>query len=82
MAEQTRVRSRFQENSDQVRAPVGRCLVKRRVSPGLGHIDIRALFDQQSRGLTILAQGHTRMQRLVVQGIPRETMYMRAVGEQ
>ena len=66
----------------QVRTPGGSCLMKRRVSPCLGHIDIRALLDQQAHGLTILAQGNACMERLVVHGIPREAVYMRAVGEQ
>ncbi len=82
MAAQIRVRPCFEEDFDQVRTPVGRRLVKRRVAPGLGHIYIRALFNQQSHGVAILAQGHTSMERLVVHRIPREAMYMRPVGEQ
>jgi hypothetical protein len=66
----------------QVRTPGGSCLMKRRVAPCLGHIDIRALLYQQAHGLTILAQGNACMERLVVHGIPREAVYMRAVGEQ
>ena len=66
----------------QVRTPGGSCLMKRRVSSGLGHIDIRALLDQQAHSLAILTQGNTCMQWLVVHGIPREAVYMRAVGEQ
>lgn len=82
MAKTCRVRTCVEKDSYQVRAPVGRRLMKRRVAPCLGHIDIRALLDQQPDGLTILAQGHTRMERLVVHGIPREAVYVRAVGEQ
>ena len=82
MAKSSRVRSCFEENPDQVRTPVGRRLMKRRVAPGLGHIDIRALLDQQTHGFTILAQSHTSMERLVVHGVSREAVDMRAVGEQ
>jgi hypothetical protein len=82
MANACCVRSRVKQYPRQVRTPCGSCLMKRRVSSGLRHIDIRALLDQQAHGLTILAQGNTCMQWLVVHGIPREAVYMRAVGEQ
>ena len=58
--------SGFEQNPRQVRKPGGGRLMKRRVASGLRHIDIRALLDQQAHGLTILAQGNTSMQRLVV----------------
>jgi hypothetical protein len=82
MANACCVCSRVKQYPRQVRTPCGSCLMKRRVSSGLRHIDIRALLDQQAHGLTILAQGNTCMQWLVVHGIPREAVYMRAVGEQ
>jgi len=82
MANPRRVRSSFEEDSDQVRPAVGRGLVERGVASSLRHVDIRALLDQQAHGFTILANGNTCMQRLVVHGVPREAVYMRAVGEQ
>jgi hypothetical protein len=82
MANACCVCSGVQQYSRQVRTPGGSCLMKRCVSPSLGHIDIRALLDQQAHGLTILAQSNACMDRLVVHGIPREAVHMRAVGEQ
>ena len=82
MAEHSPVRARFKQDLNQVRTPVGRRLVERRVTSGLRHVDIRSLLDQQAHGFAILAYGNAGMERLVVQGIPRKAVYMGSMGQQ